>query len=45
MFGIVLTRFFPRLGRESLAWRDLAQKFGAACLIAVGVALLGASAR
>lgn len=43
--GIVLTRFFPGLGRESLAGRDLAQKFVAACLMAAGVALLELSGR
>ncbi len=40
VFGIVLTRFFPGVGRESLERRDLAQKFAAACLMAIGVALL-----
>jgi hypothetical protein len=45
VFGVVLTRFFPQLGRKSLAWRDFAQKLAAACLMAIGVALLDVSVR
>ena len=41
LFGIVLTRFFPTLGREDLSWRNLAQKAAAAVLIAAGVAVIG----
>jgi len=40
LFGILLTRFFPMLGREDLSWRNLAQKAAAAVLIAIGVALI-----
>jgi uncharacterized membrane protein len=39
-FGIVLSLFFPRLGRETLSGRDLAQKGIAAILVAIGVALV-----
>jgi len=40
LFGILLTRFFPTLGREDLSWRNLVQKAAAAVLIAIGVALI-----
>ncbi len=36
-FGIVLTLFFPRLGREDLSWTNLVQKGAAAVLIGLGV--------
>ena len=38
-FGVALTKFFPRLGREDLSWRNLLQKAAAASLIAFGVML------
>lgn len=44
-FGVLLTLFLPRLGREDLSWRNLLQKGGSALLIAVGVALVGGSAQ
>jgi hypothetical protein len=39
-FGIVLSVFFPSLGREDLSGRDLAQKGMAAVIVAIGVALV-----
>jgi drug/metabolite transporter (DMT)-like permease len=39
-FGIVLSLFFPRLGRENLSGGELAQKGVAAVLVAAGVALV-----
>jgi drug/metabolite transporter (DMT)-like permease len=39
-FGIVLSVFFPRLGREDLSGRELAQKGIAAVIVAAGVALV-----
>ena len=39
-FGIVLSLFFPNLGRERLSTRDLVQKGIAAAFVAVGVALV-----
>ena len=39
-FGIILSLFFPKLGREDLSGRELAQKAVAAGLVAVGVALV-----
>jgi drug/metabolite transporter (DMT)-like permease len=36
-FGILLTVFFPKLGRENLSWRVLAQKGAGASLVAAGV--------
>jgi uncharacterized membrane protein len=39
-FGIVLSIFFPGLGREDLSGRELAQKGIAAALVAAGVALV-----
>jgi len=39
-FGVILSIFFPALGRETLSGRDLAQKAAAAALVAVGVALI-----
>jgi hypothetical protein len=39
-FGIALSVFFPRLGRETLSARELAQKGAAALLVAVGVVLV-----
>lgn len=44
LFGILLTLFSPRLGRERLARRDLLQKGAAACLMAAGVAVWQVSA-
>jgi uncharacterized membrane protein len=38
--GIVLSLFFPKLGREDLSGRELVQKAAAAGLVAVGVALV-----
>ena len=40
-FGILLTSFFPHLGREDLSRRALVQKGAGALLVAAGVALLG----
>jgi uncharacterized membrane protein len=40
LFGIVLSLFFPKLGRENLTARELAQKGLAAVLVAIGVALV-----
>jgi uncharacterized membrane protein len=40
LFGILLSVFFPKLGRESLSARELVQKGVAAVLVAVGVALV-----
>lgn len=42
-FGVLLTLFLPRLGREDLSLWQLLQKGGSALLIAVGVALVGGS--
>ena len=39
-FGILLSLFFPRVSRESLSPRELAQKGAAAILVAGGVALV-----
>jgi uncharacterized membrane protein len=39
-FGIVLSLLFPRLGRENLSGRELAQKGIAAVFVALGVALV-----
>jgi uncharacterized membrane protein len=39
-FGIVLSVFFPGLGRENLSGRELAQKGMAAVIVAIGVALV-----
>jgi uncharacterized membrane protein len=39
-FGVVLSLFFPRLGREDLSTRELAQKGIAAIVVATGVALI-----
>jgi EamA-like transporter family len=39
-FGVVLSLVFPRLGRESLSGRDLAQKGIAAAFVVLGVALV-----
>ena len=39
-FGVLLSRFFPKLGREDLSGRKLAQKAVAAALVALGVALI-----
>lgn len=41
VFGILLTVFFPGLGREDLAWRALVQKSMGAALVSAGVWLLG----
>jgi drug/metabolite transporter (DMT)-like permease len=40
MFGVLLSVASPRLGRESLSGRELAQKGVAAVLVAAGVALV-----
>ena len=40
VFGVVLSLFFPRFGRETLSGRELAQKGLAAILVAIGVALV-----
>lgn len=40
IFGALLSTLFPRLSRESLSGRELAQKVIAAGLVAVGVALV-----
>jgi uncharacterized membrane protein len=42
-FGILLTIFLPRLGREDLSTRNLVQKGVAAGLVAIGVALINLS--
>ena len=39
-FGVVLSLAYPRLGRENLSGRELAQKGLAAVLVAAGVALV-----
>jgi drug/metabolite transporter (DMT)-like permease len=39
-FGVLLSVFFPRLGRENLSGRELAQKGIAAIIVAAGVALV-----
>ena len=39
--GVLLTAFFPKLGREDLSRRALAQKAAGAVLVALGVALAG----
>jgi uncharacterized membrane protein len=39
-FGLVLSIFFPRLGREDLSGRELTQKGIAALIVAAGVALV-----
>ncbi|HTQ12686.1 MAG TPA: DMT family transporter [Rhizomicrobium sp.] len=39
-FGMLLTLFFPRLGREDLSARNLIQKGAAAALVAIGVAVV-----
>jgi uncharacterized membrane protein len=40
LFGIVLSLFLPRFGRENLSGREMAQKGVAALLVAAGVALI-----
>ena len=40
VFGIVLSVFFPGLGRENLSGRELVQKGVAAVIVAIGVALV-----
>ncbi len=40
LFGVVLSLFFPRLGRENLSGRQMAQKGIAAIFVAVGVSLI-----
>lgn len=39
-FGVLLSVFFPKLGRENLSGRELAQKGIAALIVAAGVALV-----
>ena len=39
-FGVLLSIFFPKLSRENLSARELAQKGVAAVLVAIGVALV-----
>jgi len=41
LFGVLLSLFWPRLGREDLSRRDLLQKGAAALLITAGVILVG----
>src|SRR5262249_53036220 len=40
-FGVLLSAFYPAFGRERLAGLDLLQKGAAACLVALGVILVG----
>ena len=40
LFGIALSLFFPKLGREDLSWNELLRKGSAAVLVALGVALI-----
>ncbi len=40
LIGILLTAFFPKLGREDLSARNLIQKGAAALLVAVGIVLI-----
>jgi uncharacterized membrane protein len=40
LFGVLLSIFYPHLGREDLSARQLAQKAIAAALVAAGVALI-----
>ena len=42
LFGILLTLFFPRLGREDLSARNVTQKAVGGVLIMAGVALIEA---
>ena len=44
-FGILLTIFFPRLGREDLSRRNLIQKGAGATLAAIGVTLINLAGR
>jgi hypothetical protein len=39
-FGIILSVFFPSLGREDLSLGNLLQKGAAAALVAVGIILI-----
>jgi fucose permease len=39
-FGVALSVLFPRVARETLSARELAQKGTAALLVAAGVALV-----
>jgi uncharacterized membrane protein len=39
-FGVVLSVFYPRVAREELSVRELAQKAAAAVVVAIGVALV-----
>jgi hypothetical protein len=45
IIGIILTLFFPKLGRESMSRNDLVQKILAIGIIAVGTVLLNLSKR
>jgi uncharacterized membrane protein YidH (DUF202 family) len=40
-FGVILSLFFPKLGRENLSRRNLIQKGIAVTLIVAGVILIG----
>jgi uncharacterized membrane protein len=40
VFGVVLSVFFPKFGRETLSGRELVQKGIAAVVVAIGVALV-----
>jgi uncharacterized membrane protein len=40
IFGVVLSVFFPKFGRETLSGRELVQKGIAAVVVAIGVALV-----
>jgi uncharacterized membrane protein len=41
IFGIILTVFFPRLGRENLSLRNLLRKGAAILVVAIGAYLVG----
>jgi hypothetical protein len=41
-FGVLLTPFFPKLGREDLPRRNLIQKGIGALLVTIGVLLINA---
>lgn len=43
-FGVILSLFFPKLGRENLSSRNLIQKAIAVTLIVAGVILIGSDA-
>ncbi|MDD5179617.1 MAG: hypothetical protein PHY86_05145, partial [Candidatus Gracilibacteria bacterium] len=41
-FGVLLSLFFPKLGRENLSFRNLLQKGLAAVLVVSGILLINA---